>query len=345
MKLFRKNMPVIRFKGSPVSFDDFLEGLQDAVFRIPDLSTETEACGFASLSAPEDDSPLLKMEACFDGGWYCGVFRANTKTVATAVVNRLAAAEEKSRLLREGKSFLSRVEKRGIKEQVRHDLLSRTEPRVTLIPYFLNLDTGEGYFFSSSNKMYDMFEGSMERVCGATISRGGLSDEDKESLEDFLTYLWWDTEMNSFRTTAVGDRVVKTWFGDRVYVSDGENSMSAKGVVEEAKMAISRGSDVVKAEIQFKYIDDEFERRGVLTRELEFTSLQYPEAIFEAVDEDIEAFLFEFIKYTEDSFKVVDMWADIHGKAAENGSGISESVRKTWARGNFCTKLIEGMDI
>ena len=350
-QFFKKKMNVVRFsteEPTKVSVSELIEGLTTHGFC--DVTNMDVNCGFVTFENPYEDNPKFVPENRVFGNYFVGLFRIDKRSVPSSALKKEVAEASKRELENSGKQFLTRARKKEITEQVKTRLLARVIPNVSFIPFVVDMTNGNGYFFNTSKSNFDLFEDLFERAYGSMIlfkkvwygdynSETGEVTNDLIGVEDFLTYIWWDSESNSFSEMMIGDKLVKTWVGNKICTKSEEQTLSASGEnIEEAKLAISKGADVTKLELWLQLGEDEI--KFVINQEGAISGLTYSEDL---LPDDESPYLLPFITWTNEVFEVVDLWKKRYLEASDNGKGLTSKIRETWGRGDYCSKAFENV--
>lgn len=331
---FKKKMSAMRFCAETPTRctpEDLIEGLQKHAF-VEDL-TMVDNIGFVDYESPYGGENLFsKTKHVYQNNWV-GLIRFDKRQIPASAlklrVNEVVEAEKKQL----GKPFVSRARKQEIKEQCKFKLLVKAIPSTTFVPFVVDMDTGNGYFYSTSNTKFELFRDLFSRVFRANIRR----DYRDTCSEDFLTYIWWETERNSFFVPIVRGEEVKTWIGSRVSTVSEDQKLSISGEsLEEAKLPISEGAYVSKMELSIAslYGDRTFsvDLDGVISG-MQFTDEEVPNKDSEDISLvlDMTAFYFE----------VMDAWRKAYEEAEQSGRSLTPEIKKTWGRGAYCSKAFE----
>lgn len=340
-KFFKSKMPVVRFRADEnlaIDVEELRANLLVHQFR--DEPGFPVVVGFTDFKNAYGEEQEFPIPAHYHGDYFVALFRIDKRNIPASTV-KLRVAKRCQEVLQEtGRNFVSREMKKDFTEQVKSHLLSVTPPKTTFIPFAVNVKNGSGFFFSTSNSDFQQFVGLFSKTYGDDFAKCGLwmGGEAEMDAPDALTYLWWDTESNSFTDMYLKNRPCKTFIGDRVSVSTSEQKIAASGQIEEAKLAIAKGADVSKIELLAHIGDDE--RKFVVSADGDVSGLWYSSAVLPS-DKDDEAFVLPFIAATQDIFDLIDLWKDRYLAATENGSALTPKIRETWGRGEYCSRAFD----
>lgn len=334
-EFFKKKMSVVRFKTettTSISKEDILEGIYTHKFA--EMDGFGSNYGFTSFNDPYTQLPVFDEMSNIFGKYFAGLFRVDKINVPSSSLKKEVSEACKKEKEITGKPFISRQRKREITEGLKEYLASKAIPTINFIPFVVNMETGEGFFFNTSKSTFALFEDLFSRAYGATIEVKPLIDMYEE---DLLTYIWWDSESNSFSDMQIKGEVVKTWVGNKISTVSEDQKLSASGEdIPEMKLAISNGADVDKIELWLNI--GEKEAKFNLNYEGAISGLTYgPECL---PDEDSNSLL-PFIAWTEDVFAVIDLWEARYAEARDQGKGLTPKIRETWGRGEYCSKAFE----
>lgn len=139
-----------------LSAEAVIEGIKK--FRFPEIEDDTAEymSGWASpvnAFVPDFDSEILN--AC---GYLVFTLRIDKKNIPSSSIKKYVALESDRRIKQPGKEFLSKAEKKEIKEQVT-EMLSRKIPlQPDLFDVLVDLNEGVVSLFTSSQSISDAFE-------------------------------------------------------------------------------------------------------------------------------------------------------------------------------------------
>lgn len=348
-KFFKHKMPVVRFRADEnlaVDVEELRANLLVHQFR--DEPGFPVVVGFTDFKNAYGEEQEFPIPAHHHGDYFVALFRIDKRNIPASTVKLRVAKRCQEFLQETGRTFVPREMKKDFANRVKEHLLSVTPPKTTFIPFAVNVKNGSGFFFSTSNSDFQQFAGLFSKTYGDDFVRCELFghmvfDEqgmhyDEIFAPDALTYLWWDTESNSFIDMRLGKREVKTFIGDRVSVSTSEQKIAASGQIEEAKLAIAKGADVSKIELLVHIGDDE--RKFVVSAGGDVSGLWYSPDVLPS-DKNDESFVLPFIAATQDIFDLLDLWKDRYLAAYENGSGLTPKIRETWGRGEYCSRAFD----
>ena len=340
-KFFKSKMPVVRFRADEnlaVDVEELRANLLVHQFR--DEPGFPVVVGFTDFKNAYGEEQEFPIPAHYHGDYFVALFRIDKRNVPASTIKLRVAKRCQEFLHETGRTFVPREMNKDFTNQIKEHLLSVTPAKTTFIPFAVNVKNGSGFFFSTSNSDFQQFAGLFSKTYGDDVIRCGLWMDGEEEMDapDALTYLWWDTESNSFIDMRLGKREVKTFIGERVSVSTSEQKIAASGQIEEAKLAIAKGADVSKIEL-LVYIGDD-ERKFVVSADGAISGLWYSPDMLPS-DKDDEAFVLPFIAATQDIFNLLDLWKNRYLAAHENGSGLTPKIRETWGRGEYCSRAFD----
>lgn len=328
--LFKTKMPVVRFVpevATELSASEIREGVESGFFKD---SPEPKVYGFVDVV--ENFSEKRTNLVLDINGDACLALRVRSRNVPSSAVRvelnkRLAKIREE-----EHRKFFSKEFRKEMKGIILGEFLHNAAPVDKVIPIVLSLDDGAAYAFASGKADLNEIQTRLTQITGINYVRQTIDEE------DFLTFMWWDTETNTLRQT-----LYKTFVGNKVTVSDESGvTITAKGSVEEARIAVSGGANATKSEIKFfangVLVD------AVLTRRGEFASLTFPREVFEATGDpvsDAQSQAIMVLDHVVRAFSMVDMWKDIYDKAVADNAGLTAHIAEVWGRGTFCSKQFD----
>lgn len=224
MGVISGSVTATRYKiGGNLSAETILEGIRK--FRFPELeddATEHMSGWTSPVNAfvPDFDSEILNAS-----GYLVFILRIDKKSIPAKSVNKYVAIESARRIKESEKQFLSKAEKREIKEQVIEMLSVKIPLRPDLFEVLVDLNEGVVSLFASSQSVSDEFETLFYKSFNArlirlfpftmAVHRTGAPDSQEmffgspkgidtavayakhKSLgSDFLTWLWYMIENN-----------------------------------------------------------------------------------------------------------------------------------------------------
>ena len=330
--LFKNKMSVMRFRAdepTKISADELREGL--ITYKFKEEATLPVNYGFVDFDNLYGLDPQFRDHAHVFGNWFVAAVRFDKRNVPASTIKRELAKRSAEFVQDSGKKYISREMKKALKEEITEQLLKRVPPQTSFVVFAVDMSSGNGYYYATSKKSFEQFEEIFERAYGVSFEPDEL-----DTGSDFLTYLWWESESNSFAEMPLNGKLTKTFVGDRVSVSDDDQKITVSGDIEEAKLSVSKGADVTKIELLVQIGEDE--RKFVVDNDGKLSGLTFEASMLP--DRESEE-LTPFIAATEDVFGLLDLWKDKYVVAQENGSGLTPAIRQTWGRGNYCSKSFE----
>ena len=331
--LFKNKMSVMRFRAeepTKISADELREGLITHKFK--EEATLPVNYGFVDFVNLYGLDPQFHDRLHVFGNWFVAAVRFDKRNVPASAIKREVALRLQQYKETSGVTFIKKAEKADVKAQATAYLLSRVLVQTSFVVFAVDMSNGNGYYYATSKKSFEQFEELFERAYGVSFKPIA-----PETGNDFLTYLWWESESNSFAEMPLNGKLTKTFVGDRVSVSEEDKQkITVSGDIEEAKLSVSKGADVTKIELLVQIGEDE--RKFVVDSDGKLSSLTFEASMLP--DRESEE-LTPFIAATEDVFGLLDLWKDKYVVAQENGSGLTPAIRQTWGRGNYCSKSFE----
>lgn len=238
MKLFKKKMNVIRFGISGDMNPDTVEGICSSLAENAFVEYKQEEVneGFTTMEDPYGGDNFTPDNIIQSGKLLCGVFRRDSKSVPSSIVER--EFEKKY-----AGQTLSRTEKKELKKEIKDRLFLSIPYKTVCAPFIYNVEKKEGFIFSVSGAIIDSFEFMFSNVLGADISLKGFGGSYDAR---FLSWLWWKVDTNHYglpdsRYCEVNGKI-------RVSSTDGIK-VSAQGAQDEIKLTLNEGCKVVSMEI------------------------------------------------------------------------------------------------
>lgn len=331
--LFKNKMSVMRFRAdepTKISADELREGLITHKFK--EEATLPVNYGFVDFVNLYGLDPQFHDRLHVFGNWFVAAVRFDKRNVPASAIKREVAIRLQQYKENSGAKFIKKGKKAEIKEEVTQSLLSRVPVQTSFVVFVVDMSNGNGYYYATSKNSFEQFEGLFERAYGVSFEPVEFDTDD-----DFLTYIWWESESNSFAEMPLNGKLTKTFVGDRVSVSEEDKQkITASGDIEEVKLSVSKGTDVTKIEL-LVYIGED-ERKFVVDIDGKLSGLTFEASMLP--DNESEE-LIPFIAATEDVFGLLDLWKGKYLASQENGSGLTPAIRQTWGRGNYCSKSFE----
>jgi recombination associated protein RdgC len=160
---------------------------QNAIVEIDDEDTDQSA-GWTSFEDPF--TPDFTGSTFVMGSHFIFSFRMDKKTIPSKVVNKRYRQEMTKRLKESGKEFLSRNEKKQIKEDITRELSLRIPATPNVYDIIWNYEKSSLWFFStqkSANEAFEVFftksfKLNLVRRFPYTAALEKLSDSEKDML-------------------------------------------------------------------------------------------------------------------------------------------------------------------
>ena len=330
--LFKNKMSVMRFRAeepTKISADELREGLITHKFK--EEATMPVNYGFVDFVNLYGLDPQFHDRLHVFGNWFVAAVRFDKRNVPASTIKRELAKRSNEFVQDSGKKYISREMKKALKEEITEQLLKRVPPQTSFVVFTVDMSNGNGYYYATSKKSFEQFEELFERAYGVSFE-AVIPETDT----DFLTYIWWESESNSFAEMPFNGKLTKTFVGDKVSVSDDDQKITVSGDIEEAKLSVSKGADVTKIELLVQIGEDE--RKFVVDSDGKLSGLTFEASMLP--DRESEE-LTPFIVATGDAFGLLDLWEARYCESRENESGLTPAIRQTWGRGNYCSKSFE----
>lgn len=195
MGLLSSSSAVVRYRVEGSVSDPFVDTIRDSLKRdtIQEIDKDPceKVCGWTSFQRPFvpqfDDSSFIV------GEYLVFSFRIDTKKIPSKVVKKNYEIETAKRLADTGREFLSKNEKKEIKERVKDVLLLRMPATPNLYDVVWHYEHAWLWFFSSSKSASEEFESLFLRSFGLRLIRlfpftlgdlsVGLSDDERDRLQ------------------------------------------------------------------------------------------------------------------------------------------------------------------
>ena len=266
-------------------------------FRDLAKSSEEKNLGWTSLENPLDTD--FRHSSCRWGDYLLFCLRIDRWTIPPALLKVRILAAEQRHLAETGQRKIDRHRRGDIRERVRLDLLSRTEPVPAFHEICWSVSARSILFTSLSEKVIDDFQDLFKRSfeCAPcpyvpwdpqfmdpetakswTAPEAGLKLPGRE----FLTWLWFKTEARSGRIALPDGSETEVIFAQRLVLESGDGEYSESVVcqgfhadLQEGREALRRGKKVKEARLQLSRESASWEFTFKADR-FQFQSLKIP---------------------------------------------------------------------
>lgn len=351
--MLKKKMPMRRFKvllDTPVTDKD-------------ELLTELDRFCFKTVEGSPSQEGLVDPAKPFDEGWslkelplrgernsllYLG-FRMDSVSIPTGVVDKKLTKRIARERVITGNNYVAKQRTKELKDEIKDDLLRELPAKTTFIPVLLDIETGDGWLFNTSNKVWDKLESILSRVFGAELESVPFVTEDFEGESaDFLTYIWWDSESDSSSehkvTVDKNTFDVRLSIGDRAKVTEpfGGTTVTTVGKVEEARLAISKGGDVVKADFEVAIIkshQDVVDRVYGLRQDGMFDTIELKKEEYDT--SDLDACIICLHAAVKEAYAIVEHWFACYEAAKGTNRALTSKIKEKWGLGDFCSRNLD----
>jgi DNA recombination-dependent growth factor C len=162
---------------------------QNTIIEIDDEDTE-KSVGWTSFDAPY--RPNFEGSSFVVGPLFVFSLRIDKKNVSTKIINKRYSIEMARKLAESGREYLSREEKKLIKDAVVHALLARIPATPAVYDVLWNYEDGQLWFFSNQKAANEALETLFSKSFRLTLIRlfpytaatltAGLSDAQRDAL-------------------------------------------------------------------------------------------------------------------------------------------------------------------
>ncbi len=199
MGLLSSSSAVVRYRVEGSVPDPFIDTTRDSLKRdtIQEIDKDPceKVCGWTSFQTPF--APQFDDSSFMVGEYLVFSFRVDTKKVPSKVVKKNYEIETARRLADTGREYLSKNEKKEIKERVKNVLLLRIPATPNQYDVVWHYEHAWLWFFSSSKSVSEEFESLFLQSFGLRLIRmfpftlgdlsAGLSEDDRDRLQK-ITY-------------------------------------------------------------------------------------------------------------------------------------------------------------
>ncbi|MBP7231052.1 MAG: recombination-associated protein RdgC [Syntrophaceae bacterium] len=313
--------------GLPQAFPSFVnERLKSNSFRDTRNSTEEKRMGWVSLTDILDADFEHANYAL--GDYLIFSLRIDRKQVSPKVMKIRLMEEQRKFLAEHGKTRIGKSLNEGLKEKVRLELMSKSDPVPSFYDVLWAVGQNRVYFSSLSEKVADDFVDLFKKTFSLHLKRI-LPGEHPKALQnkaqsevaaedlsligrEFLTWLWCKSEERNGRIALSKTEEVELHLLKRMALESGEGEYAA-GVVcsglhaelKEGKEAIRQGKKVKEAGIKIHCDQNEWEFHFKADT-FYFQSLKMPVADWREDPEDPSAALLERIYLIENAVKTMN---------------------------------------
>ena len=350
----------------PKNFHDFISRqIKHYAFRELSAGTEEKSSGWTSLENVLDTNFEYANYAM--GDYLAFSLRLDRKAIPPSLMRiRLLEAEKKT-MSSKGKKGLSQGEREEIKERVRLDLLSKTQPIPSFFDVCWSLSQNWVFFGSLSPKIIEEFEALFKKTFNLPLSPlvpwdpkmiDRSSAEKIASLKDgvflnpqngeegksgapllgreFLTWLWFKSEDRGGAVQIPGVGDVEVAFARRLVLESGggeySESIVCQGLhaeLKEGKAAVREGKKVKEARIQLGVGPDKFEFT-LKSDQFQFQTLRLPSGMDMEEEEGEEkgGRILERVYLTETATKTVDQLFSLFLKKRLSPQWSGEEIQR-----------------
>ncbi len=199
MGMLSSSSAIVRYRVEGRVPDPFVDTIRDSLKRdtIQEIDKDPceKVCGWTSFQTPF--APQFDDSSFMVGEYLVFSFRIDTKKVPSKVVKKNYEIETAKILADTGREFLSKNEKKEIKERVKDVLLLRIPATPNQYDVVWNYEHAWLWFFCSSKSAIEEFESLFLKSFGLSLIRmfpftlgdlsAGLSDDERDRLQK-ITY-------------------------------------------------------------------------------------------------------------------------------------------------------------
>ena len=356
--MFSKNAPCRVLRYSEELPEDFAERVNKRCLTFEEARNTSEAVmlGWCNPDNLFDDNAMTYAGHLYVVGFV--LYKRNVSSKALAYEVKRRAERE---LANTGKRFVSRERKKEIKEQVTVEFLSKTPVQPTITNVIIDPAKHLLYVYSSSNKVVDnvkqLFEVTAANQTGV-YERSAVDfippEEDlvdyEEYTENFLTWLWYTTETNSFKSYESGDDMQSAYSivpDERIVVGDKDSGIcSVNGDIREARNGIFNGKSVAK--FSFSLVGDyqkgktsgRMETSCMFNKDFFFNKIEFSIELFKDVVDNREEYIAMYVhETTEHAYNFVATAVREFNKIyfTDEWKNLGREIWN-WSRGDVCIK-------
>ena len=330
MGLIKGNFTFMRFEVEgqlPQAFTTFINNrIRGNAFREARNSTDEKRMGWVSLTDILD-TDFEKANYAL-GDYLIFSLRIDRKLVSPKLM-KIRLMEEQRRFLAEhGQTRIGKAANENIKDKVKLDLLTKTDPIPTFYDVLWAVGQNRVYFSSLSDKVADDFVDLFKKTFSLNLKRilphehplavkskaqsAVPADELALIGREFLTWLWFKSEERNGSIALSQTEEIELHLLKRIALEAGEGEYS-QGVVcsglhaelTEGKEAIRQGKKVKETFMKLHRDQNEWEF-NFKADTFYFQSMKMPAAEWQPEPEDPSAALLERIYIIENAVKTMD---------------------------------------
>lgn len=257
--MFTKNAPCRVLRYTDELPEDFAKRINDRCLPFEQARETHEAVMFGWCNPDNlfDESALTYAGHLYVVGFVTYKRNVSSKAVAYEVKRRIENELDAS-----GRKFMPRDRKKEIKEQVKINFLSKTPVQPTITNVIIDPVKRYIYVYSASSKVIDNIKllfsatancpsiGIYERSAIDFIPEEADLIDYEEYTSNFLTWLWYTTETNSFKSYQSNDSQQSIYSivpDEKIVVGDKQSGIcSVNGDIREARNGVFNGKGVAK---------------------------------------------------------------------------------------------------
>ncbi|MFO7570343.1 MAG: recombination-associated protein RdgC [Smithellaceae bacterium] len=330
MGLLKGNFSFMQFEVEgklPQDFTTFINNrIKSNSFRESRNAAEEKRLGWVSLTDILDTDFENANYAL--GDYLIFSLRVDRKVIAPKLLKLRLMEEQRRVLAASGQTRLGKQTNENIKEKIRLDLMTKSEPVPTFYDVCWAVGQNKVYFSSLSDKVADDFVDLFKKTFSLGLKRilpqehplalkskaeGAVPAEELSLIgREFLTWLWYKSEERNGRIALAPGEEVEMHLHKRIALEAGEGEY-AQGVVcsglhtelTEGKEAIRRGKKVKEAGVKMLRDQNEWEF-NFKADTFYYQSLKMPVADWQEEPADPAAGLLERIYLIENAVKTMD---------------------------------------
>lgn len=309
--MFTKNAPCRVLRYSDELPEDFVKRVNERNISFEDAREAAEAVMFGWCNP---DNLFDETALTYAGHLYVVGFVVYKRNVSSKAVTYEVKRRIEHELDASGRKFVSRERKKEIKAQVTIEFLRKTPVQPAITNVIIDPIKRNIYIYSASNKVVDsvklLFEATTN--CSSIFERSAVDFIPEEAdlvdyeeyTENFLTWLWYTTETNSFKSYQSGDAIQSTYSitpDERIVVGDKTSGIcSVNGDIREARNGVFNGKGVAK--FSFSLVGDyktgRTETSCMFNKEFFFNKIAFHLELFNGIADNREEYIALYVHET-----------------------------------------------
>ena len=333
-----------------VSEGELVEGLNRFTYKgfVGEDATGKTANGFVHISDGYLEKDFQPFDFITDENIAALGFRFDKRNVpSSAFKAELRKAIDKFKKDKDTVS-VSKADRDSIKVAVKMKLISRAVPSTKFVPVIFNIKTGYGYVLTSSIGSAVIITDRLSQALGTTVCiYEGPRTKENEIVDyrEFLTWLWWHLEDGDLSIPAVRGKDLRLEVGEDANLVNREDgsAVAAKQAIETARLAVSKGMSAVSLGLSLIDMNADWKLDFRMLGSYCITGLGIlPEDLPDTPENEGNYTFLPVMDRLDSIFGTIEEWKKLFiERNSGNKAELTESVRKSWGIGDFCTRIVD----